>query len=172
MTTTLEFPALKEALGKQEVKEKELHSIFEEAGPELDFSKIKSISGDTRAKAARVRELNNELKALAEEVEDLKAVGQASEKARMSPASSHRESGSGSGDTGGGYATGGQARSFGDLFVASHAYKGRQGQIGPMATLDIELKTLMTTTAGFDPEETRTGRVVEFATRRQTRNRG
>lgn len=102
---------------------------------------------------------------MAEEVEDLKAVGQASEKARMSPASSHRESGSGSGDTGGGYATGGQARSFGDLFVASHAYKGRQGQIGPMATLDIELKTLMTTTAGFDPEETRTGRVVEFATR-------
>lgn len=165
MTTTLEFPALKEATGRLEARQKELATIFAEAGPELDFTKIKSITGDTRAKAARVRELNDEMTEISVEVENLKAVASASEKSRMSPASSHRESGSGSGDTGGGYSTGGQARSFGDLFVDSHAYKGRQGQIGPMATLDIELKTLMTTTAGWDPEETRTGRVVEFATR-------
>lgn len=165
MTTTLEFPALKEALGKQQLKEKELHSIFEEAGPELDFSKIKSISGDTRVKAARVRELNQELTDLAKEVEDLKAVGAAAEKSRMSPASSHRESGSGSGDTGGGYSSGGAVKSFGQHFIESAAFKGRQGQLGPLATLDVELKTLMTTTAGFDPEETRTGRVVEFAIR-------
>jgi len=165
VTTTLEFPALKEAQGKKEAKERELKSIFDEAGPELDFTKIKSITGDTRVKAARVRELNNELTDLGKEVDDLKAVALASEKARMSPASSHRESGSGSGDTGGGYTSGGQARSFGDMFIGSHAYKGRQGQIGPMATLDVELKTLMTTTTGFDPEETRTGRIVEFATR-------
>jgi HK97 family phage major capsid protein len=168
VTTTLDFPALKEAVGKLELKQKELHTIFEEAGPELDFSKIKSVAGDTRTKAARVRELNNEMTELSKEVDDLKAVAAASEKARMSPASSHRESGSGSGDgSSGGYSTGGQAKSFGEMFVGSHAYKGRQGQIGPMATLDIELKTLMTTagTPGFDPEETRTGRLVEFATR-------
>lgn len=165
MTTTLEFPALKEALGKLEAKQRELHVIFDEAGPELDFGKIKSISGDTRTKAARVRELNNEMTGLSKEVDDLKAVGASAEKARMSPASSHRESGSGSGDTGGGYSTGGQTKSFGEHFTASVAYKGRQGQQGPLSTLDVELKTLMTTTTGFDPEETRTGRLVEFATR-------
>src|SRR5690606_34843391 len=36
---------------------------------------------------------------------------------------------------------------------------------GPVATLDVELKTLMETSAGFEPESTRTGRIVEFATR-------
>lgn len=165
MTTTLDFPALKEAQGKLELKQKELASIFSEAGPELDFTKIKSVSGDTRAKAAHIRGLNDEMTELSVEIENLKGVGQAAERARMSPASSYRESGSGSGDTGGGYSTGGQVKSFGQHFVDSTAYKGRQGQIGPLATLDVELKTLMTTTAGFDPEETRTGRVVEFATR-------
>ena len=34
-----------------------------------------------------------------------------------------------------------------------------------MLTLDVELKTLMTTAAGWAPETTRTGRLVEFATR-------
>lgn len=165
MTSTLEFPALKEALGKLELKQKELHAIFTEAGPELDFTKIKSVSGDTRAKAAHVRALNDEMTELSKEVDDLKVSLSVAEKARMSPASSHRESGSGSGDSGGGYVTGGQSKSFGQHFIESKAFKGREGQSGPVATLDVELKTLMTTTTGFDPEETRTGRVVEFATR-------
>ncbi|WP_207926439.1 phage major capsid protein [Actinocrispum wychmicini] len=56
-------------------------------------------------------------------------------------------------------------KSFGDLFTESVAYKGVQGQVGPEAHLDVELKTLFSTTAGWLPETFRTGKVVEFATR-------
>jgi HK97 family phage major capsid protein len=56
-------------------------------------------------------------------------------------------------------------KSFGQLFTESKAYKGRTGSVGPEARIDVELKTLMTTAAGWTPESTRTGRVVDFATR-------
>ena len=36
------FPALKEAEGKLAAKQAELKGIFDEAGPELDMSKVKA----------------------------------------------------------------------------------------------------------------------------------
>ncbi len=159
------FPALKEAQGKLEAKRKELADIFTEAGPEIDLGKVKSVKGTTHDKAARIRELNDEQTDLAKEVEGLLGVQKAAERAKTAD---DRHLGYGeSGDDEGGptYRGAPRQKSFGELFTDSDAYKMKAGPVGPEATLDVELKTLMTTTAGFAPEVTRSGRVVDFATR-------
>ncbi|MGL5910381.1 MAG: phage major capsid protein [Phycicoccus sp.] len=160
----MSFPALAEKEGALNAKRTELAAIFNEAGQEMDLTKVKSIKGTTVDKAAHIRKLNDEQTALGKEVDDLRAVQKAADRARTS--TDEREPGAGEPGFGGAPAAGGpQAKSFGSLFVESLAYKGKQGQVGPTATIDVELKTLMTTAAGWTPEVTRTGRVVEFATR-------
>jgi len=159
------FPALKDAREKLETKRHELSVIFGEAGEDLDFTRVKSVKGTTREVVAHVRALNDEMTAIAQEVEDLEGV----EKAVKTSYRPEQKAGRESGDDrrGGGTPPSGRAeyKSFGQHFVESDAFTKRQGQQGPVAVIDVELKTLMTTAAGFDPEEARTGKVVEIATR-------
>ena len=167
-TDLLEFPALKEAQGKLDAKNKELHEIFEQAGPTMDMAQVKSLSGDSAAKVEHIRKLNAEIDDLGGEVDKLKVVAKAA--ARSKGWAAAREGGSepdGRDDDGRPGYQKPDLKSFGELFVASKAFKGkaRGNPIGPEASLDIELKTLMQTTAGWLPETTRTGRVVEYATR-------
>lgn len=153
-----EFPALKEAQGKLVAKQDELGSIFKEAGPDLDLSKVKSVSGanDSKAVAEHIRALNEECSDLAKSVEGLVAVHKAAQ------ANAGRESGgSESGAAQGGAGLVPSTKSFGEMFTGSDAFKSK----GRQSDLDIELKTLMTTAAGWAPEVTRTGRVVDAATR-------
>lgn len=149
------FPALTEAEGRLKAKQDELGGIFAEAGPEIDLNKVKSVSGDTSAKADHIRNLNTECGDLMKEVEGLQEVAKAADFAR---AAAER------GDTRG-TESGSQerrsAKSFGDAFVKSDAYTSK----GRSAELDVDFKTLMSTGAGWEPEVTRTGRVVDFATR-------
>jgi HK97 family phage major capsid protein len=160
------FPALKEAQGKLEAKRKELGEIFAEAGPEIDLSKVKSVKGTTHDIAAKIRELNDEQTDLGKQVDELVAVQKAAERARTPEDRKNVGHGEVGSDQGGpAYNGGPRQKSFGELFTESDAYKLKAGAVGPERTLDIELKTLMTTAAGFAPEVTRTGRLVEFATR-------
>lgn len=156
------FPALKEAQGKLEAKRKELADIFAEAGENVDLTKVKSVKGTTHDIAARIRELNDEQTDLGKEVDALVAVQKAAERAKTSADNVGAESGQ---DTGAEYSNAPRQKSFGQLFVESNAYKLKQGPVGPESTIDVELKTLLTTTTGFAPEVTRTGRLVDFATR-------
>lgn len=156
----MSFPALKEASEKLEVKQAALGKVFEEAGPDMDMAKVKSLDGDSRAKADAIRHMNDELTELGKEVQSLKAVERAANGLQMAPET--REPGDEPSDTKG---RGGGQKSFGQIFTESKAYTGRQGPIGPEVTLDIDLKTLMTTAAGWAPEVTRSGRLVDFATR-------
>jgi HK97 family phage major capsid protein len=56
-------------------------------------------------------------------------------------------------------------RSIGQAFVESRAYREFQGGRGPAVQLeDVDLKTLMSTSAGWAPESTRTGRLELFPT--------
>lgn len=149
------FPALKEASEKLSAKQDALGVIFAEAGENVDLTKVTSITGDTKSKAEQIRALNDELSELGEEVNGLKAVQRAADEAAGRRGDT--ESGSGEGDAeeqrkGG--------KSFGELFAKSAAFteKGREAEIS------IDLKTLLDTT-GYVPETTRTGRIVEFATR-------
>jgi len=158
----MSFPALSEVEGKLADRRKKLATIFEEAGADIDLTKVKSVKGTTHDVAAAIRELNQEMEDLGKERDGLVEVKKASERAKQAPGSGGAEPGAENGEE---PQRRYQQKSIGELFTASDAYKLKQGRQGPEATLDVHLKTLMTTSAGWDPEETRTGRVVPFATR-------
>jgi HK97 family phage major capsid protein len=153
---TMTFPALKEAEGRLKQKQDELGAIFAEAGPDLDLNKVKSVSGatDSKSVAEYIRNLNTEVGDIAEEVKGLNDVQKAAaEQAKRA------ERGEPTPEDDGGIKA---AKSFGEAFVKSEAFKTK----GATAELsELDLKTLMTTTAGWAPETTRTGKVVDFATR-------
>lgn len=155
------FPALKEAEERLAAKQAELRSIFDEAGPDLDMGKVKSVAGDSAAIVEHIRALNAELDDLGAKAQGLRDVQAAAERAARVP--EQRESGDGREAKGAKFEV--EAKSLGEMFTGSDAYKLKSGSTGPEAHLDIEFKTLMTTSAGWAPETTRTGRVVDFATR-------
>lgn len=169
----MSFPALKEAQGRLDAKRDEVHAIFNEAGPDLDLSKVKSVSGvsDAKGVAAHIRALNDEMGDLQKEVDDLMAVQKAVEDSTKS--AERRESGS----ENGGQAGPPQVKTAGQLFVESEAYKhlysyegiGRKSRngalVGPESMLDVELKTVMSTGAGWAPQAIRTDVVIPSAQR-------
>jgi HK97 family phage major capsid protein len=155
------FPALAEAEKRLKAKQDELAKIFNEAGPEIDFSKVKSVKGDSREIAAHVRSLNDNMTDMGKEVTDLKAVEKAAEASRRVAGAREEGDGAGLDKT----PFGRPSKSFGQLFTDSTAYKNRTNGVGPEVKLDIELKALFATTAGFAPETIRNGRVVESAQR-------
>lgn len=155
------FPALKEAEERLAAKQAELRSIFDEAGPDLDMGKVKSVAGDSAAIVEHIRALSAELDDLGAKAQGLRDVQAAAERAARVP--EQRESGDGREAKGAKFEV--EAKSLGEMFTGSDAYKLKSGSTGPEAHLDIEFKTLMTTSAGWAPETTRTGRVVDFATR-------
>lgn len=162
----MSFPALQEKEAKLKARQDELGAIFREAsgpnGNEMDLSLVKSIKGTTVDKAAHIRKLNDEMTALGKEVDNLRAVAKAADRAKVAELG-HGESGDGADPSPASSQR--QQKTIGELFVESPAYKGRQGKVGPQSTLDIQLKTLMTTSAGWATEVLRNDRVVPFATR-------
>ncbi len=163
MTDLMEFPALKEALGKLDERNKKLHGIFSEAGPEMDMAKVKSLDGDSAAKVEAIRALNEEIDAAGEEVDRLKAVARAA--ARSKDWEAAQEKGAGDGGKGGKAREAEARKSFGEQFTDSIAFKGKQGASGPEAHLDIELKALFDSGAAGTPETVRGPRLVDYITR-------
>lgn len=161
---------LKELRGKIAAKREELKGIFAEAGPDNDMSKVTSVEGDSNAKVEHIRKLNDELNALQDEAAPLEEQQASLALARANvdrldeivrpaihPNGAAREPRD-------------ELRSLGELFVGTRAYTDRvQGGPGPVATLELDRNamraTLFQTTAGWAPESTRTGRVVEDAQR-------
>ncbi len=147
------FPALKEALGKLDAARKSLRDVFAEAGPEYDMSKVKSISGDTAEKLGWIRTKNEEIEGLKSKVDELKALHTAAGEAAKYEGG--REEG-GQRERKGGHRP--EFKSFGEGLEAKYSEltdftKGRKTHI------DIELKTLFQRSAGWDPEDVRSGRV-------------
>lgn len=163
MTDILEFPALKDALGKLDEKNKKLHSIFAEAGPEMDMAKVKSLDGDSAAKVEAIRALNAEIDEAGAKVDELKTVARAAARSKQWEAA--QEKGAEAGAKTGKARETEDRKSFGELFTDSIAFKGKQGASGPEAHLDIDLKSLFDTTAGGTPETVRGPRVVDYVTR-------
>jgi HK97 family phage major capsid protein len=155
------FPALEEAQGKLDLKRKQLAEVFGEAGDTFDMDKIKSISGDTAAKVSAIRTMNEEINGLAVEVEGFLAV----QKAAASVKRDEDANKIGRGERGAEQGTKDQGlKSLGDRVLESKAWTDRRGSNGPEVHLDIETKTLFDTTS-WVPETTRTGRIVDYATR-------
>lgn len=161
------FAALEDVEGKIKNLQGAMGKVFDEAGPDMDLSKVKSVKGTTHDIAAQVRQWNDELTDLSKQHDDLIAVKRAAERAKSSwDDRGNGEDGSpdGNGDNGSGPLPQ-QRKSLGEMFIKSAAFTEKKGSIGPVATLDVDLKTLMTTAAGWAPEVTRTGQMVPFATR-------
>jgi len=167
------FPALAEAEGRLKAKQDELGKVFAAAGPELDFDKVvKSGLLGGEAKTSRdvvgiVAKLNDEMDEIGVEVDNLTKTKKAAD---AHNAGFGRESGDGAtGATGApGYV---ERKSFGELFTKSKAFaKAGQSELtnidmgAPASGQGSYLKTLFETAAGWLPETTRTGRVVDFAT--------
>ncbi|MFG1776620.1 phage major capsid protein [Micromonospora sp. NPDC049048] len=163
--TLIEFPALKEAQEKLDAKNKELFAVLDEAGPDYDMKLVKSVQGDTAAKVAWIQAKNAEIDEIGKEVEGYRQVAKAAARRGAAGKEGGSEPDGTKGRRHGNADVSELPASFGELFVKSKAFTARQGQSGPEATLDLDLKTLMQTSAGWLPETTRTGRIVDFATR-------
>lgn len=136
-----------------------LAKIFDEAGPEVDLSRVSVLDGDVEAKAEQIRRLNDEIGQLVEQAERERELRQIRDEVEDLGRPRHP-----------GHPIGAAAKSLGELFTASVAFRGwkRGATSGPVATLDIgvaELKALFQTSAGWPPETLRTGRLVEEALR-------
>ncbi len=146
-----------------ETKQKNLHNIMEQAGSELDMNKITLIEGDSKAKAEHIKKSNKELEDLGKEIDELVALEKT--------AQLDKERQDAIGKAGGTHLPqpGNQmeVKDIGKLFIESNAFKAYQDskQKNVPAKLDIQLKTLFQTSAGWAPETIRTGLVVPFATR-------
>lgn len=159
-----EFPALKQAQEKLDAKRDALAAVLREAGPDYDMSKVKSLDGDTHAKVAEIGKMNAEIDDCKKQVDDYLVVARAAAQAQR------EEKGKESGDGAKGREPerkDGARRNMGEQFVKSQAFKGYNvgSQNGPQASLDISLKTLFQTTAGWDSEDVRTGRLEYMPTR-------
>ena len=155
--TTLTFPALDEAQGKLDDRRKHLANIFAEAGEggdgTIDLSKVKCITGDNAAKASAIKSLNDEMTDLGAEVDVLRATLGTAESVKAHTAAN--------GEPGAGDTAPSSTKSFGELFASSTAVKTK----GAKADIDVQLKTLFETSAGWSPESTRSGLVVLDAQR-------
>lgn len=144
---------IKELQGKLTQRREELAGIFKEAGPEFDTDKIKSISGDSQAKVERIRALNAEMEDLGKQLDEKEellryALAAAEGQKEEPPAEGKAQPGQ-------------PHKSVGQLFTESVAFKEK----GAVAHIDVDVKTLFETGAGWAPESTRSGLVVEDAQR-------
>lgn len=152
MKTKLNLKQLREAIAE---KSKIIDPIFQEAGTDLDFSKVKCLgNGDTAAKIEQIKKLQNELADLHSDYAELSAITksrrEADEKAGFVgeiPAEQPGAAGH---------------KSIGKLIMESKAAKNH----GTPDNIDFELKTLFQSSAGWDPEALRIGRVIEYPVRR------
>lgn len=139
-------------------KQDEVKKVLDEAGPDLNMEQVKSLSGDSRDKVAWIREKNDEMNEIADELKDAEALERAA--ADQKAAEEYLEKPKGSLQFPSGDEGPAEAKSLGDLFLESDAYSSK----GTETELDFDVKTLMETSAGWAPESTRTGKVVDIAT--------
>lgn len=158
---------LTEARGRLDAKRSELSVIFKEAGPDIDLSLVKN-RGSKDDVLKSIRDLHSEIDDLGRTVETLSTAQKAADDAKRAELDG--------GDPGKkGYRHHGDdddpeaaerkredSKSWGQKFAESKAGGELKGQ---EVVLKGDIKTLMTTSAGWAPETTRTGRVVDFAVR-------
>jgi HK97 family phage major capsid protein len=141
-------PEIKELDGKLNERQAKLAAIFKEAGPDLDMTKVKSL-GDSADVVAEINRLNTEMAELGTKRTNLAIVLKGAEYAAQDPYS-HDE----------GHAAV-ERKSLGAVMLKS----GGLSHIGARAEVDVEVKTLFQRSAGWTPESTRSGLLVENAQR-------
>lgn len=120
-------------------KSQKMHEVFVEAGDELDFSKVKSLTGDTTAKVAALKAMETELDDLKKEYEQVEVLVKARQKADEAANFKGEIPKPGSPP---------EQKSPIRMFRESPAWKQKGMEI---FLPDIDLKTLFETAAGWAP---------------------
>jgi len=144
----------KELEGKQD----RLGQIFGQAGEGLDLDKVTAITGTSAEKAAAIKQLNDELTALGAEVDRLEETVKAQKDHDDAKVRFGSRDDQDSGGDKGKSRDEKERKTIGELFAESDAFK--QFRSHAESTLDIGVKTLFQTSAGWSPEAVRSGRVV------------
>ena len=163
---------LKELREEIKAKSDSLAAIFAEAGPDYDMAKVTSIPGDSAAKAAAIKSLNDELSGLGKELDEVTEIVNADAAVKKVQSWLNEPVDRPPHPTGGPPGDDpdrAPVKSLGEMFVESEAYKAFDGHEGPTVDLaDVDLKrligaksmkTLFATTAGWSPESVRGPRV-------------
>lgn len=154
-----EYRSLKDVQGRLDQANSEMSAIFQKGVDNLKAEDVENI-----------RKLNTEATDLGKKRDELREMDSIRQRAEQA----HAEAQKGTNNLPAPQSKGGQpgqpvnAKSLGDQF--SEAYYKRMGEGGgqkqEIAFGAFDVKTLMTTSAGFAPQSVRTGRVVESAQRR------
>lgn len=157
---------LKEVEGKLQDRQGKLAKIFEEAGDNYDMSKVKC-EGEGLSSVQVVEKINayqKELDELGEKREKLQNALKSAEYLKNEPTKTipHPEGGEPEKERK-------EYKSIGQRMVEHEVFKGWQARKSGVFEIKdyglAELKTLFETTAGWAPESTRSGKVVEAVTR-------
>ena len=153
MKTNLTMKQLQEQIAE---KSKIVATIFEEAGADLDFTKVKCLGdGDTTSKIEKIKAIELELTDLKKDYSDMQSVINArklaDEMAGFKGEIPHSNPGE----------ITHEAKSIGKQFVESLAFKNK----GAVSMLDVDLKTIVRTGAGWAPESVRLPRVELYPLR-------
>jgi len=158
----LKLTERREELG---TRHKLMERVLAEAGADYDFTKVDALGEDmdTQSKVDKFRELNEELSDLTAECKklELDEIGASVQRVREEldrPAKSAPQPTTGDGGD----------QSIGQRLIGSEeykAYKADRNKGFAMSFDDVELKTLMSTTAGWAPDSPRLGRVIDAVSR-------
>jgi HK97 family phage major capsid protein len=158
---------------------KELQGVLAQKQSELAeiFEKAKTVEGGldmTTAQVEDVKARNTELTALGRELDDAKLLDETYQKnaeyiRNQNRAASDLPMGGAKGSGEPGRTDGQERKSIGQMFVESDGFKNRvNGNDINVSLKGLSMKTVMSTSVGYAPESTRTGRNVDYATRRPT----
>lgn len=144
-------------------KQKKLHDVFAEAGADLDMDKVKGLDGSSADKVAAIRKMNDELAALGKEVDDLASLEGALKASQGRDADLSQPAAQAQFPA----APGASRKSIGAQFIELPAVKAfnPSARRSVAAEIDMDLKTLVSTSAGFAPETLRNGDVVPYVRR-------
>jgi HK97 family phage major capsid protein len=142
-------------------KQKTISEVFDQAGEDLDMSKVEVLEGDSHEKVKQIREMNTELESIFDQIKD-EQVKEAAAKLNLEVEEYLKRPVSRPDAP-----PGEEFKSYGQMIVESDALAGfKGGNQGPTATFpEWDLKTLMSTGAGWAPETVRGPRFVEEVTR-------
>jgi HK97 family phage major capsid protein len=159
---------LVELRGQLDDRQKKLATVFEEAGEDYDMGKVASLEGDSAAKAAAIKSLNDEMTDLGKQIDEITGLDEIKSlvdqlgEVKTPPA----------------FAARGKAvalKSSGERFVESDAYKTRASQsitapvdmgLEGLSALGIKgLKVTVTRTSGIVPWEEQSSDYVPAFTR-------
>jgi len=142
---------LKETRENLDAKRAAVQAVFDEAGPDRDFTKVKSLEGDTKAKVEKLDQLIKAMDEAKIEYDKLTALDSAAKRARDLGTTIGKEP-----DGAVKVADKPVLKSLGDAFVESKAHKNKHVE---MDVPGLNLKTLMEAAAGWDPANVRQDRV-------------